>query len=127
VPGRITARARVSGASPSDAVADYYAARVEEYDATAGYQDPGAEQRRAPIKTRFRAALRGPDVLEIACGTGYWTAVIAAAARSVVGIDLEPAIVAAAERRLSAFANVRCMVADAYSLDGVWTVSYSAR
>jgi len=113
------ARACTPGACSTEAVAEYYAARVAEYDAAAGYQDPGAEQRRASVKTRFRATLRGLDVLEIACGTGYWTAVIAAAARSVVAVDLEPAMVTAAEQRLSAFANVRCVVADAYSLDGL--------
>ena len=105
--------------SLSDAVAKYYAARAGEYDVTAGYQDLDAEHRRASIKAEFREALRGLDVLEIACGTGYWTAVIATAARSVVAIDLDPVMVAAAERRLSEAANVRCLVADAYSLDGV--------
>lgn len=58
-------------------------------------------------------------MLEIACGTGYWTAGIATAARSVVAIDVNPVMVAAAQQRLSAAANVRCLVADAYALDGV--------
>jgi SAM-dependent methyltransferase len=103
----------------ADDVAKYYAARAGEYDVTAGYQDLGAEHRRASTKARFFAALRGFDVLEIACGTGYWTTVIATAARSVVAVDLDPGMIALAERRLSGAANVRCVVADAYSLDGV--------
>jgi SAM-dependent methyltransferase len=119
MPGLSAARAGARRSSPSDDVAAYYAARVDEYDATAGYQDLAAEQRRIPVKPRFHAALRGLDVLEIACGTGYWTAVIATAARSVVAIDLDPVMVAVAERRLAGAANVRCVVADAYSLEGV--------
>lgn len=107
------------GSRLSADVTEYYAARVGEYDVTAGYCDLGAEQRRASIKARFHAVLRGLDVLEIACGTGYWTAEIATVARSIVAIDVNPVMVAAAEKRLSPAANVRCMVADAYSLDRV--------
>ena len=72
--------------SLTDDVAKYYAARAREYDVTAGYQDLGAEHRRASTKARFRMALRGLDVVEIACGTGYWTAVIATAARPFLTI-----------------------------------------
>jgi demethylmenaquinone methyltransferase/2-methoxy-6-polyprenyl-1,4-benzoquinol methylase len=104
----------------SDNVADYYAARAEEYDLSAGYRDPNAERCRATIKTTFRDALRGRDALEIACGTGYWTAVIAPTARSVVAIDSEQTMIAAARRRLSCMSNVRCLVADAYALDGIY-------
>jgi len=114
--------ARLSGPAPcplSDEVARYYGARAGEYDVTAGYTDSCGESRRAPIRARFQDALRGFDVLEVACGTGYWTAVIAVAARSVVAVDRDPVMAAAARQRLSAAANVRCVVADAYSLDGI--------
>jgi protein-L-isoaspartate O-methyltransferase len=68
---------------------------------------------------RFQDTLRGFDVLEVACGTGYWTAVIAVAARSVVAVDRDPVMAAAARQRLSAASNVRCVVTDAYTLDGI--------
>jgi ubiquinone/menaquinone biosynthesis C-methylase UbiE len=105
--------------SMSDEIALYYTARAAEYDVTAGYRDPVSEVQRTIIKSRFRNTLRGYDVLEIACGTGYWTEVIAAAANSVLATDINPDMLSIARQRLSRVSNVRFKVADAYSLQGV--------
>jgi ubiquinone/menaquinone biosynthesis C-methylase UbiE/protein-tyrosine-phosphatase len=97
-------------------VAAYYAARAPVYDLTAGYLDPVNEALRAPMKSRLRTSLEGRDVLEIACGTGYWTEVIATVARSVVATDVNPAMIALADARLRGTRNVELEVDDAYSL-----------
>ena len=102
-----------------DAVAGYYSAMAAEYDRLAGYTDPVAEVLREPIKARFQAALRGQKVLEIACGTGYWTEVIAEAAEFVLATDVDPRMIESAGHRLARRRNVRCQVADAYTLEGV--------
>jgi len=101
------------------AVAEYYAARAAEYDRTAGYEDPVAEPLRSPAKVRCQELFRNADVLEIACGTGYWTEVVAQVARSVLATDVCDGMLALARQRLAAFSNVRFQVADAYSLGGV--------
>jgi len=105
--------------SHSDDVMRYYAARAAVYDETAGYTDPAAERLREPIKARYRKLFAGHDVLEVACGTGYWTAVIGETARSVLGIDIGPALVSQAQDRCKRLSNVTIQVADAYTLEGV--------
>jgi SAM-dependent methyltransferase len=105
--------------SLSDDVAEYYSAMAGEYDVTAGYTDPAAEERRLPIKRRFQKALSGKDVLEIACGTGYWTEVISVTARSVLAVDVNQRMISIARKRFSSAANVRCQVADVYTLNGI--------
>jgi SAM-dependent methyltransferase len=103
----------------TETVARYYATLAKEYDTLAGYTDALAGELREPIKARFQAALRGHKVLEIACGTGYWTEVIAGAAESVLATDVDPTMISLARHRLARRSNVRCQVADAYTLDGV--------
>jgi SAM-dependent methyltransferase len=40
------------------------------------------------------------DVLELACGTGHWTPLLAARARSVTAVDAAPEVLALARRRV---------------------------
>jgi SAM-dependent methyltransferase len=104
-----------------DETAQYYAARASVYNETAGYGDPEAEQLRGPIKARYQELFQGHDVLEVACGTGYWTAVIGEVANSVLGTDINPSVIRVAQDRCKGLGAVRFQVADAYSLDGVPT------
>jgi len=100
-------------------VAEYYAARAKEYDLTAGYCDPVAGKARDVLRAAFRKAMENRSVLEIACGTGYWTEVVSRVASSVLATDISDAMLGLARRRLAGLGNVRFQVADAYSLHGV--------
>jgi SAM-dependent methyltransferase len=110
---------RSTGHDLARAVVDYYAARAAEYDLTAGYTEPEAEPFRAAAKARYQELFLGLDVLEVACGTGYWTEVVAQVARTVLATDVCEEMLASARQRLAGFGNVRFQVADAYSLEGV--------
>ena len=103
----------------SDEIQEYYAAQARKYDENSGCNNPNVEKHLLPVKARFEKAFKGHDVLEIACGTGYWTEVVAKTANSVLATDVNPTMVALARKRLAGFKNVRFFVSDAYSLDGV--------
>jgi len=102
-----------------DQTVEYYAARAPVFDETAGYNDPEAERLRAPIRSRYRGLFQGQDVLEVACGTGYWTAVIGELANSVLATDINPSVISIARSKCRHLNNVRFQLADACSLEGV--------
>jgi SAM-dependent methyltransferase len=105
--------------APIDDVARYYAARALFYDETAGYTDPEAEKLRAPIRARYQELFAGHAVLEIACGTGYWTEAIAETAGSVLAVDINPSVILQAKDRCTHRRNVAFRIASAFTLDGV--------
>lgn len=81
----------------SSSLLEYYARRVGEYDAV--YAKPERQADLGRLRAAVAAELAGHDVLELACGTGYWTAVLAVAARSVEATDASERVLAAARRR----------------------------
>lgn len=71
-------------ASPE--LVDYYRRRAVEYEAI--YAKPERQADLAVLRRSIPAMLRGARVLEIACGTGYWTQLAAEVAAQVVATDL---------------------------------------
>ncbi len=59
---------------------------------------------------------RGLDVLEIACGTGFWTEIVAESVNSILATDANSSMIAKAEKRLFHLSKVSFSVADAYCL-----------
>jgi len=97
----------------------YYNKRAAEYDDSANYQREEFAAIMAPVRARYQLALQGRDVLEIACGPGYWTEAVAVTAHSILATDLDPGLVSMVRNRLAGVSSVRCEVASAYTLEGV--------
>ena len=74
--------------------AQFYAKSASNHDRV--YDKPERQHDLAEMRTHVAEALRGHVVLELACGTGYWTNIIAASADSVVAIDINPEMIALA-------------------------------
>ena len=69
-----------------DKLASYYAQRAAEYERI--YAKPERQADLAALRQRMRGLFAGRKVLELACGTGYWTEVIAPVATQVTAIDV---------------------------------------
>jgi len=64
----------------------YYAQRAAEYERV--YESPRWQDDLAWLRTRMPAFFAGRRVLEVACGTGYWTRVAAERASAVHATDV---------------------------------------
>lgn len=108
---------RVPGGHGADArsaeMHAYYASRAPYYDAV--YLKPERAQDIAFLKAFLPAAFAGRSVLEVACGTGYWTQHIAASAARMVAVDTGPEPLGFARLRPNA-ERVTFRLEDAYQL-----------
>lgn len=90
----------------------YYAHRAGEYEKI--YARPERQADLAILVEAIENACDGRDVLDVACGTGYFTAHAARRARSVTGIDANRETLAIA--RAKGLANARFLLGDAYAI-----------
>jgi SAM-dependent methyltransferase len=96
---------------------NYYSRRANEYEEI--YQKPERQPELARLKGMLSDLLRGHRILELACGTGYWTAVIAPIAQSIVATDTSEETIVIAKRKAYPPNRVQFILADAYVLDNV--------
>lgn len=103
--------------SGGDELRQYYADRAREYEKV--YQIPERQGDLADLRRMLQETFAGHDVLEVACGTGYWTQDIAIAARSVLATDVNPEVIQLAKEKAYPEGKVRFRLADAFTLEGV--------
>jgi len=99
----------------------YYARRAAEYERI--YDKPERQADLARLREGLPLRFRGAALLEIACGTGYWTPHLAAEAASVLATDAAEEPLAIARARTYPRGNVRFELADAYALPS-WRRSF---
>jgi demethylmenaquinone methyltransferase/2-methoxy-6-polyprenyl-1,4-benzoquinol methylase len=101
----------------------YYARRAAEYEKI--FDKPERQADLARMRVDIPKLFVNQRVLEIACGTGYWTPLIAAQAESVLALDYNEETLAIAKSKRYAKPNVRFERGDAYALPA-WPQPFSA-
>ena len=95
----------------------YYSARAAEYEAV--YRKPEREDDLWRLRKIVPEFLTGCRVLEVACGTGYWTRTFSGHAATVTGCDLSEEMLAIARARQPSNDAATFCLADAYDLASV--------
>ncbi len=98
-----------------DALARYYAQRAPEYERI--YQKPERQADLHTLREFVAQTFTGRRVLEIACGTGWWTEVLSTTARSVLATDINDEVLAVARTKKLGDAPVSFQRTDAFQLD----------
>jgi len=99
----------------------YYKDRAKEYDKV--YAIPEEQEDLRKATKIFQDLFAGKSVLEIACGTGYWTEQISKTAASILATDINKSVIDIAKSR-DFSGSVNFEVTDMYSLSP--STSYSA-
>lgn len=94
----------------------YYSRRAAEYERI--YEKPERQAELAWLRGRIPEVFRGRTVLEIACGTGYWTQYIAHAAAKVHACDINDSVLEIAREKPIARGKAEFFRADALTLEG---------
>ena len=96
-------------------IVDYYRARAPEYEQIY-YRD--VPERRKEINDQcenVRVIAKDKTVLDLACGTGYWSKVASATAKEVVASDIAPEMISQAKTKKYS-CPVEFLVSDLYHL-----------
>jgi ubiquinone/menaquinone biosynthesis C-methylase UbiE len=95
---------------------EYYRKRAAFYDQSKGYDQPAIVSTQQPVIDFISDFLAGKNVLELACGPGFWTQQLAKTAASILATDFnEPALLEAKKKSMNP-SQVTLLAADAYAL-----------
>lgn len=104
---------------------EYYRARAREYDRV--YLKPERQDDLRKIERWLPIVFAGSAILEVACGTGYWTQFLSPVGTRVTAIDASPETLDVAKSR-GANASVHFVVGDAFRLpvsSGVFDAAFA--
>jgi SAM-dependent methyltransferase len=107
-----------------EAMTKYYAQRAGVYEAV--YQKPERQVSLQEMQQRVCDALKDKHVLELACGTGYWTERYAPVAAAVLATDINQSMVDVAQGKSYPADRVQFALADTFALPAVTNGQYSA-
>jgi SAM-dependent methyltransferase len=97
-------------------IVSYYKDRAKEYEKI--YSKPERQSDLLLAGQILQDTFAGKEVLEIACGTGYWTQKIAATAGSILATDINDAVIEVAKSKNYSPAKVDFQTADIFNLTG---------
>lgn len=95
----------------------YYSERAGEYDAI--YGKPERQEDITLLSHHLIDLLKEKTILELACGTGFWTRFLAPVAKSITITDYSKEMLAIARNRLNNFKHIEIVRDDIFTLANI--------
>lgn len=95
----------------------YYSNRAKSYEEVYFRDDPIRQTELIEIKDVLKEKFAGKDVLEVACGTGYWTQYVAESAEHITAIDYAEEVLTLAKEKQLFPSKVSFVQGNAYKLN----------
>lgn len=92
----------------------YYRKRAPEYEDIYYRSDDVRKAELARAGERMSGIVAGRRVLELACGTGFWTEIAAESAQTIVATDINASMLELAKNKSFPRSNVTFTISDAY-------------
>jgi len=92
----------------------YYKRRAKEYELV--YQKPERQKDLVLIKKYLGKQFINKSIVEIACGTGYWTKILSQPAKSIIASDINKEVLEIAKKKNYPKANVSFEIKDINNL-----------
>jgi SAM-dependent methyltransferase len=99
-----------------DETVTYYSLRASEYETIYRRDDPTRQAEQRDLEAAMNASLKDRAVLEVACGTGYWTERLAKYAQRIIAVDASAQTLEIAQSKTYPRQNVTFCVEDAFKL-----------
>lgn len=94
-------------------IISYYKDRASEYEKI--YQKPERQEELALAEQFLQSEFSGAEILEIACGTGFWTERIAVTDRKILATDINDPVIEIAKTKNYPLANVDFQILDIFN------------
>ncbi|ENQ3108734.1 class I SAM-dependent methyltransferase [Bacillus cereus] len=95
----------------------YYSNRAKSYEEVYFRDDPIRQTELMEIKDVLKEKFVGRNVLEVACGTGYWTQYVAKTAQHITAIDYAEEVLTLAKEKQLLPSKVSFVQGNAYKLN----------
>ena len=93
----------------------YYSQRAKEYESV--YDKPERQADLQHLKQLLEKAFPAQNILELACGTGYWTSILAQSAKSIQAIDYSVSVMEVARSKDYGNCQIQFSEQDFWSFD----------
>jgi len=97
----------------------YYSERAHEYEKIYFRNDPIHQKEQTLIQEKIKELFANQSILEIACGTGYWTQFVAETAKYITAIDYSDEVLKIAQLKDMSPSKVNFQQGDAYQLNKI--------